>query len=127
MPWQEGIRVQFLVRPFGPIGSYYRPGRGGSHVFAEIEGEKVQAIRDQDQEETRMKAVMDRCKTLQHLEEVDGEWLVGDPEDALELLLELKNCNETMESVEGKEDEKPRKVKEKNGEVKEENPGKFPC
>ena len=128
MPWQEGIKVQFLVRPFGNVGSYYRPGRGGSHVFAEIEGEKVQAVRDQDQEERRMKAVIDRCTTLQHLEEVNGEWLVGDPEEALELLLALKNCNETKEAVERKEDGKARKAEKKarNAEVEERDSGQPP-
>ncbi len=95
MPWQEGIKVQFLVRPFGESGSYYRPGRGGSHVFAEMDGEKAQAIRDTALEKQKLEGVMKACPMLANLEAVDGEYLVGDPEEALELLLELKSCSET--------------------------------
>ncbi|MBF0199905.1 MAG: DEAD/DEAH box helicase [Desulfamplus sp.] len=98
MPWQEGIKVQFLVRPFGQTGSYYRPGRGGSHVFAEIEGKKAQAVRDIGQEKEKLRGVIKACPTLANLEAVDGEYLVGDSEEALELLMELKTCSD-METL----------------------------
>ena len=96
MPWQEGIKIEFLVRPFIKTGSYFKPGRGGINVFAEIKGEKVQAIRNLNQEKELEQAVIVQCPTLDHLEQVGGQWLVGDPEEALELLFELKNCNDTL-------------------------------
>ncbi len=96
MPWQEGISIEFLVRPFGKVGSYFKPGRGGKNVFAEIKGEKTQTIRDLNHEKKLLQNVIEQCSTLDLLEKVDGQWLVGDPEDALELLLELKNLQEKV-------------------------------
>lgn len=96
MPWQEGINVEFLVRPFTDTGSYFKPGRGGGTVFAEVNGEKVQAVRNLDKEKEMAQDVVVSCPTLDLLEEVGGQWLVGDPETALELLLELKNSNEKL-------------------------------
>ncbi len=91
MPWQEGISVEFLVRPFVDTGSYFRPGKGGKNVFAKIKEERVQAIRDLDHEKKLAEQVIKECPSLNLLEEVDSQWLVGDPENALELLLEMKN------------------------------------
>jgi superfamily II DNA or RNA helicase len=96
MPWQEGIKIEFLVRPFIQTGSYFKPGRGGANVFAEVQGEKVQAIRNLNQEKDLAQAVIAQCPTLDLLEEVSGQWLVGDAEEALELLFELKNCKDNL-------------------------------
>ncbi|ACN13135.1 SWI/SNF helicase family protein [Desulforapulum autotrophicum HRM2] len=96
MPCQKGIKIEFLIRPFTHTGSYFRPGRGGINVFADVKGEKVQAIRDMRLEKERSRAVISQCPTLDRLEEVGGQWLVEDPEEALELLFELKNHREEM-------------------------------
>ncbi|MDD4073450.1 MAG: DEAD/DEAH box helicase [Desulfobacterales bacterium] len=96
MPWQEGIKIEFLVRPFIDTGSYFKPGRGGSNVFADVKGEKVQAIRNLNLEKERSRAVIAQCPTLDRLEEVGGQWLVEDPEEALELLFELKTHKENI-------------------------------
>jgi len=96
MPWQQGIKVEFLVKPVEEAGSFFKPGKGGSNVFLEIKGEKVQAVRKLKQEKMREKAVIEACPTLNFLEPVAGEWLVGEPEEALELLFELKECREDL-------------------------------
>lgn len=96
MPWQQGIKVEFLVKPVDEAGSFFKPGRGGTNVFLEIKGEKVQAVRNLKQEKKRERAVIEACPTLNFLEPVAGEWLVGEPEDALELLFELKECREDL-------------------------------
>jgi len=96
MPWQEGIKIQFLVKPFTDAGSFFRPGRGGSNVFAEVNGDKVQALRNLDREKEIEGALVAACPTLVHLEAVDGEWLLGDPEDALELLFELREFGDDL-------------------------------
>jgi hypothetical protein len=36
VPWQAGIKMEILVRPFGQSGPYFRPGNGGRHVLADI-------------------------------------------------------------------------------------------
>ncbi|MBU0970464.1 MAG: DEAD/DEAH box helicase, partial [Proteobacteria bacterium] len=96
MPCQGGIQIEILIRPFIDAGSYFKPGRGGINVFAEIKGEKVQAIRNLTLERERSHAVVAQCPTLDHLEEIGGQWRVEDPEEALELLLELKNQKENI-------------------------------
>ena len=96
MPWQDGISLEFLVRPFTSTGSYFKPGRGGKNVFAQIKEKKVQTTRNLDKEKENANIVIKKCPTLDLLEEVEGQWLVGDPEEALELLLELKNCGNSI-------------------------------
>ena len=96
MPCREGIKIEFLIRPFMDAGSYFKPGRGGINVFAEIKGEKVQAIRNLNLEKERSHDVIAQCPTLNLLEEIGGQWLLEDPEDALELLFELKNHKEDL-------------------------------
>jgi superfamily II DNA or RNA helicase len=96
MPCREGIKIEFLIRPFVHTGSYFKPGRGGINVFADIKGEKVQAIRNLNLEKERFHAVIAQCPTLDLLEEIGGQWEVEDPEDALELLFELKNHKENI-------------------------------
>jgi SNF2 family DNA or RNA helicase len=92
IPWQEGIKMEILVRPFGQGGSYFRPGKGGRHVLADFKGKKVRVVRDLDLEKKNEKIILDVCPSLEHMEAVGGEWVVEEPEHALELLLELKTC-----------------------------------
>jgi hypothetical protein len=94
VPWLAGIKMEILVRPLGQMGSYFRPAKGGSHVLDEIDGKKVRVVRDMALEKNNEKKIIDACPTLKHLEAVGGEWMVGEPEQALELLLELKTCKE---------------------------------
>lgn len=96
MPWQQGVMIEFLVRPFTDTGSYFKPGRGGSNVYAEVNGVKAQATRNLKQEKKLAESVINQCPTLNLLEEVSGQWLVDSTEDALELLLELKNCTDDL-------------------------------
>ncbi len=96
MPCLDGLKVEFQVRPLTEKGSYFKPGRGGINVFAEVDGEKVRAVRDLPLEEERYQAVIEQCPTLERREEKGGQWLVEDPEESLELLLELKTYEEDM-------------------------------
>ncbi|MCP4117733.1 MAG: DEAD/DEAH box helicase [Desulfobacteraceae bacterium] len=96
MPSQDGLKVEFHVRPLTDKGSYFKPGHGGVNVFAEIDGEKVRAVRDLSQEEERLHDVIEQCPSLDRLEEVGGQWLVEGPEESLELLLELKTYEEDI-------------------------------
>ncbi|MEA1969061.1 MAG: DEAD/DEAH box helicase [Thermodesulfobacteriota bacterium] len=94
MPWQEGIKIEFFIRPFIDTGSYFRPGRGGINVFADVKGKKLQAIRNLSLEKKLSNSVIADCPSLDLLEEVGGQWLVGDTQEALELLFELKDSRE---------------------------------
>ncbi len=96
MPWQDGISIEIFTRPFADTGSYFKAGRGGSTVFADIDGEKGQTKRNLEKEKEKVMDVIASCPTLELLEPVGGQWLADDPETALELLLELKDCKKPV-------------------------------
>lgn len=96
MPFQEGIKVEFLVKPFGGSGSFFKPGKGGKIVLAKIDGEKRQTQRDLEQENKLFSSVVSDCPVLNRQESADGEWIMDDPVISLELLLELKACEDRI-------------------------------
>ncbi len=93
-PYLEGISLEFLVKPCGADGPAFTPGRGGKNVLTEIKGEKIRVIRDFGQEQEKHNAVIQCCPTLRNLEKTENQWQAEDPEDALETLLELKECGD---------------------------------
>lgn len=103
MPAHTGLKVAILTRPFAQGGSYYRPGSGGETVIAEIDGKRLQTTRDLREEKRRYQAVIAACPTLDTQEHHENEWVVADPEDCLELLLELQALGDsiTIEQPEG--------------------------
>jgi len=96
MPYQEGIKLEFLAKPLGENGPCFRPGKGGKTVVAMMDGEKVQTARNLMEEKQRFDGIVDNCPLLAGLSPEDGEWIVDDPEAALEALLELKACEDRM-------------------------------
>ena len=96
LPYLNGIQLEFFIKPFGTGGSSYRPGKGGKSVLTEIKGKKLQAVRDFAKEKGQKGNIVRSCPTLNRLEEIDNQWLIDDPEESLELLLELKECGEDV-------------------------------
>jgi len=96
MPWQDGISIEIFTRPFTDTGSYFKAGWGGSTVFADIKGKKVQTNRDLAKEKEKVRDLIESCPALDLLEPVKGQWHIDDPETALELLLELKGCKKPV-------------------------------
>ncbi|MEA3333158.1 MAG: SNF2-related protein, partial [Pseudomonadota bacterium] len=94
LPYQDGLSVSFRVKPFNESGASFMPGVGGRVVMAEIDQEKVQARRELEKERKLAQKVIIECPVLQNMGELDHEWLVEEPQDALELLLELKSLKE---------------------------------
>ncbi len=90
LPAGEGLKVSVLARPFVHSGSYYRPGTGGATVIAEVEGKRLQTTRNLSEEKKLANAAVAACSTLAHYEEREGEWAIEEPDDCLELLLELQ-------------------------------------
>ncbi len=93
-PFQDGISLEFMVKPCGPDGSGFRPGKGGKNVLTEVEGEKIRAVRNFEKEKTEYNRVIQSCPIFSNLEEIENQWQAEDPEDALQLLLELKECGD---------------------------------
>ncbi len=95
LPYQAGLRLEVLVRPFSDAGPYFRPGSGGETVMAELDGKRVQAKRDLKLEESRAAEALVLLTALGEAEENEGEWLVPSTESALELLLQLQSLGES--------------------------------
>ncbi|MGK7915155.1 MAG: DEAD/DEAH box helicase [Prochloraceae cyanobacterium] len=96
LPAGEGLKAALLCRPFGDAGSYYRPGKGGTTVITEIEGQRRQTTRQMELEEELAHAVVSACPTLTRYCAENEEWLITEVEDCLELLLELQQLGEQV-------------------------------
>ena len=70
LPYQQGVRAEFFVRPFDGDGPSYRPAQGGTNVFAEVDGNKKCAERDFTAE---LKAVQNVISAIPALQELTGE------------------------------------------------------
>lgn len=88
-PFGNGLKISLFVRPFGLGGAYYSPGSGGRIVISEINGKQLQTTRDLAGEKQKIAELIDRCPTLKHHDEIEGEWLLDEIGDSLEVLLEL--------------------------------------
>jgi superfamily II DNA or RNA helicase len=96
LPYSGGVKLEMLVRPFGDAGPYFRPGGGGETVMAELQGKRAQARRDLRLETRRAADALAALPLLADRDEHEGEWLVPDPELALELLLQLQELGDSV-------------------------------
>ena len=96
LPAGEGLKVALLSRPFGDSGPYYRPGNGGETVIAEIKGQRLQTKRDLKLEKKLATETISQCPTFNKYSENEGEWLIDNPEDCLELLLQLQELEQEV-------------------------------
>ncbi len=87
LPFGEGLKIALLIRPF-KTGPYYRPGSGGETVIAEIDAKHFQAKRNLTKEKQLATNIIATCPTLNCLE--DDECTIAEPEQCLEVLLELQ-------------------------------------
>ncbi len=94
LPVGDGIKLEMLVKPFASDPPYFKPGKGGENVISEIRGERMLAQRNLKQEEKNAKAVREACPTLSNQRMQNYEWSFEDPEDCLQVLLELDPLRE---------------------------------
>ena len=90
LPAGGGLKVSLLAHPFPAGGAYYRPGQGGKTVIAEVAGKRLQTERDLKEEKARAKEVKTTCPILQTYKSANGEWMIEEPEDCLNLLVQLQ-------------------------------------
>jgi len=89
-PFEAGLKINLLVRPFGAEGPAYVAGLGGRSVLATIAGRQLRANRDLDTELAQRRALVDACPTLRDRAGADAhELIIEDLEGCLELLVEL--------------------------------------
>jgi len=96
LPYGEGLKVKRLVRPFSNDGSYFEPGEGGKTIIAEINGERLQTRRSFKKETQRAEAAIATCPSLGNQEGDNNEWIFEEPDDCLELLMDLKNLKKNV-------------------------------
>ena len=89
-PFQEGLLLTAGVRPFGPTGPFFPTGRGGRLVTATLDGKTLHARRDLDGEKSLLDALVASLPVLAGIEPEHNAWLLDDPEDALDLLTEIR-------------------------------------
>lgn len=89
LPVGDGIKLEMLVKPFVTDPPYFKPGKGGENVIAEVRGTRMLAQRDLKNEEKNAKAVRAACPTLSEQRAQNFEWSFEDPETCLQVLLEL--------------------------------------
>jgi superfamily II DNA or RNA helicase len=99
-PFEEGIRAEFFVQPFGELGPYFRPGSGSEHVSAAIQEESRSVHRELETEREMVANVLAVSPTLASQlpdyehghggEELAGEFSCVSAVESLELLLELQ-------------------------------------
>jgi SNF2 family DNA or RNA helicase len=114
LPSGSGFRVEVFVKPFKEEGSpYLKPAVGTTNVIAEVGGKRMQTKRDLKAEEKMADAVDGASPTLSNLSDSDRQWLLEDPEDCLQVLLDLKALQEKSQVVvEWPEGEKLRVTRE---------------
>ena len=90
LPYEDGLRMQLAVQPFGNDGPAYAPGQGTDNVIAEVGGKRLQARRDLAAERSAARSLVAACPALIEAEQAHGECLLPAPAAALELLLQLQ-------------------------------------
>ena len=101
LPYGEGLKVALLVKPFAAGGAYYRPGVGSAVLVTEIDGKPLQTQRNLAEERARAESILQAFPILSAYEpDSSGEWLLDNPEDCLELLLQLQHLDTEQLHVE---------------------------
>lgn len=90
LPSGAGLTVELLVQPFGAAGPAYVPGQGGTTVAALVGGRRLETQRDLADEVRRSQAVAAACPALGSLASDRWSASLEDPEDCLELLLQVQ-------------------------------------
>ena len=94
-PFQEGLRVEFLVQPFGDTGPTFAPGQGGKSVFANVHGDSVSTRRDLAREVELARNIVAACPSLEMIEGTeDSTFELPTSESALGLLTEVEPLRE---------------------------------
>ncbi len=96
LPHGSGFRLAMLVRPLYPAGPFQRPGDGPQTIIAQVQGKKTQTVRNLKIEEQNALQVEQACPTLTIRQEMEREWILQDPEECLQMLLEIQRLPEDV-------------------------------
>ncbi len=95
-PFQQGLRAELFVQPIGANGPFCRPGVGATSVMANVNGKFLNTTRDLKAELENVQKVLTHCHCLnvRTLDDKQTEWLIGESDDALELVEQLQSLSE---------------------------------
>lgn len=85
----SGFRVEFFVQPFIRKGPKLKPGQGAETVVTDIDGQSYQVRRNLMRELENAGNVLTGCRSLSRFPSRHWQWLISDPYDFLDILLEL--------------------------------------
>jgi SNF2 family DNA or RNA helicase len=91
--YQQGLRVQLMVRPLPDAGPYLRPGDGAESVIADVGGVRLEARRDLNAEREAQRQLLADVQAFEYAEDEHGEWLLAAPLQCLELLAQLQELD----------------------------------
>ncbi|MEL7266166.1 MAG: DEAD/DEAH box helicase, partial [Planctomycetota bacterium] len=89
LPYDDGLQLQFYVRPFGDVGGFFTPGVGNETVIAAIDGETRSTCRDKETEIARLQSLTQECPFLIDQNPEDVIYLPT-AEEALDALMTLE-------------------------------------
>ncbi|MFJ2456834.1 DEAD/DEAH box helicase [Pseudomonas protegens] len=95
LPLGEGLRLQLLVRPL-QNGLWLPPGRGSDTLNGERDGQTIQTRRELQTEQQKMQQVLQACPALNGIEPDNTEWQFSAPQDALEVLAQLRAVDQGL-------------------------------
>lgn len=96
LPFGNGLKLFLFVRPFQD-GPYYKPAKGGKNLLTEVNGKKLQTTRDFEKESQNVNELLENCPILQKISSTnEQEWELYEPEDCLQVLLELQERKDTI-------------------------------
>ena len=89
-PNGEGFHLEFFVKPFGTIPPYFKPGKGGESVIADVDGVRTRTKRDLKGERKLLDEIEQMCPFLAEFESRNYEWELNDAEECLTAMLEME-------------------------------------
>ncbi len=90
LPQGDGFRLEALVKPFKTDPPYFKPGEGRDNIMAEVGGVRMLAVRNLNKEGQNLKDVLQASATLRLDSDGTHEWEYDEPEDCLQILLDLE-------------------------------------
>ncbi|MDM8516091.1 DEAD/DEAH box helicase [Desulfobacterales bacterium HSG16] len=96
-PAGKGFRLEIFVQPFSKEDPLLKPGQGAAHLISEINGSRIQTVRDLAAEKERIALMEEQCPTLSIFHHNNYLWTFDEPEDCLRFLIEIREMQERKE------------------------------
>lgn len=96
LPFGTGFKLELFIKPFYTVPPYLKPAAGNQNVFTTIDSQKVQTQRNFKHEKTNAREVIKASPTLSNYDDETNEWLFEEPEDCLNVLMDLDLIREKI-------------------------------